>query len=52
MIKQYEEGYRHNPESIDEIKALEGLSADAFAMACLNYVLPMWTVLRLLENPS
>ena len=31
MIEQYEAGYRHNPESIDEIKALEGLSADAFA---------------------
>ena len=31
MIQQYEAGYRHNPESIEEIKALEGLSADAFA---------------------
>ena len=30
MIKQYEAGYRHNPESIDEIKAMEALSADAF----------------------
>ncbi len=31
MIEKYEEGYRHHPESLDEIKALEGLSADAFA---------------------
>lgn len=31
MIKQYEEGYRHHPESVDEIKAMEELSADAFA---------------------
>jgi len=30
MIEQYEEGYRHNPESIDEIRALEELSGDAF----------------------
>ncbi len=31
MIQQYEEGYRNHPESIDEIKAMEELSADAFA---------------------
>lgn len=31
MIEQYEQGYRHHPESMDEIKALEALSADAFA---------------------
>jgi metal-responsive CopG/Arc/MetJ family transcriptional regulator len=30
MIKRYEEGYRQHPESIDEIKAMEQLSADAF----------------------
>ena len=30
MIKQYEEGYRNKPESVDEITALEKLSADAF----------------------
>ncbi len=30
MIKQYEEGYRHHPESVKEIKAMEELSADAF----------------------
>ena len=30
MIKQYEEGYRKHPESIDEIKVMEELSADAF----------------------
>ena len=31
MIEQYEAGYRHYPEPIDEIKALEELSANAFA---------------------
>jgi len=31
MIEQYEEGYRQHPESIEEIKAMEQLSADAFA---------------------
>ncbi len=31
MIEQYEQGYRHHPESMDEIKAMEELSADAFA---------------------
>ena len=31
MIEQYEEGYRQHPESIGEIKAMEELSADAFA---------------------
>ena len=30
MIKQYEEGYRQHPESVDEIKVMEQLSADAF----------------------
>ena len=30
MIKQYEEGYRNHPESVDEIKVMEKLSADAF----------------------
>ena len=30
MIEQYEAGYRRHPESIDEIKAMEGLAADAF----------------------
>jgi hypothetical protein len=30
-IEQYEEGYRRHPECIDGIKALEQLSADAFA---------------------
>ena len=29
MIKQYEEGYLRHPESTDEIKAMEELSADA-----------------------
>ena len=29
-IKQYEEGYRNHPESIDEIKVMEKLAADAF----------------------
>ena len=31
MIEQYEEGYRRHPESMEEIKAMEELSADAFA---------------------
>ena len=31
MIEQYEQGYRKHPESIDEIKVMEKLSADAFA---------------------
>ena len=31
MIEQYQEGYRHHPESADEIKAMEELAADAFA---------------------
>ena len=30
MIKQYEEGYRQHPESVEEIKVMEQLSADAF----------------------
>ncbi len=30
MIKQYEEGYKNKPESVDEIKAFEQLSAEAF----------------------
>lgn len=30
MIEQYEEGYRHHPESIDEIKAMEEASVGAF----------------------
>jgi len=30
MIKAYEEGYRNQPESVDEIKAMENLAADAF----------------------
>ena len=30
MVEQYEEGYRRKPESVDEIKAMEELSADAF----------------------
>lgn len=30
MIKQYEEGYRQHPESVEDIKVLEQLSADAF----------------------
>ncbi len=30
MIKQYEKGYLQQPESMDEIKAMEDLSADAF----------------------
>ena len=30
MIERYEEGYRRHPESVDEIKAMEQLSADAF----------------------
>ena len=31
MIEQYEAGYRHQPDSVGEIKAFEELSADAFA---------------------
>ena len=31
MIEQYEQGYRNHPESLEEIKAMEALSADAFA---------------------
>ena len=30
MIKQYETGYRQKPEHIDEIKAMERMSAEAF----------------------
>ncbi len=30
MIRQYEEGYRKRPESLDEVKAMEQASADAF----------------------
>ncbi|MBF0478225.1 MAG: hypothetical protein HQL26_01955 [Candidatus Omnitrophica bacterium] len=30
MVEQYEERYRHQPESINEVKAMEELSADAF----------------------
>ena len=30
MIKQYEEGYRQHPESVEEVKVMEKLSADAF----------------------
>jgi len=30
MIKQYAEGYRHHPQSVGEIKALEKPPADAF----------------------
>ena len=30
MIKQYEEGYRQHPESVEETKVMEQLSADAF----------------------
>ena len=30
LIKQYEEGYRNHPESVNELKVLEKLSADAF----------------------
>ena len=31
MVERYEEGYRRHPESVDETKAMEQLSADAFA---------------------
>ena len=31
MIRQYEEGYRRKPESIEEIKAQELASAQAFS---------------------
>lgn len=30
LIKEYEEGYRKKPEPIDEIKAMEKASAEAF----------------------
>lgn len=30
LVKQYEEGYRKKPESIQEIKAMEEATADAF----------------------
>lgn len=30
LIEQYERGYKNKPESIDEIKVLEQLSAQAF----------------------
>ncbi|MCK4881821.1 MAG: hypothetical protein KAS92_02225 [Candidatus Omnitrophica bacterium] len=30
LVKQYEAGYRNNPEVIEEIKAMEQASADAF----------------------
>lgn len=30
IIKQYEEGYRQHPESLEELKVMEQLSADAF----------------------
>ena len=30
-IRKYEEGYRRKPEDIDEIKAMEKASAEAFA---------------------
>ncbi|MFH1503812.1 MAG: hypothetical protein ABIH08_00245 [Candidatus Omnitrophota bacterium] len=30
MIKQYEEGYKKKPESLEEIKAMEKASAEAF----------------------
>ena len=30
MIQQYEDGYRRKPESIDEVKAMEKMSAEAF----------------------
>ena len=30
MLKQYEDGYRRKPESIEEIKVLEKLSAESF----------------------
>ncbi len=31
MIKKYKEGYRKVPESVEEIKALTKMSAEAFA---------------------
>ena len=37
MFKQYEEGYRQRPESTDEIKVMEGLSADAFQVDVFKY---------------
>lgn len=30
MIRQYEDGYRKSPESIEEIKAMEKASGEAF----------------------
>lgn len=30
LIKRYQEGYRHKPESIQEIKAMEKAAAEAF----------------------
>lgn len=33
MIKKYKEGYKKMPESIEEIKALVKMSAEAFAEA-------------------
>ena len=30
MIKQYEDGYRQKPESLDEIMVMEDLAAEAF----------------------
>jgi len=30
MIKQYEEGYKKKPESLEELKAIEKASAEAF----------------------
>jgi metal-responsive CopG/Arc/MetJ family transcriptional regulator len=30
LIKQYEQGYKKKPESIEEIKSMEKLAADAF----------------------
>ena len=30
MIERYEEGYRNQPEKVDEIKVIENLSAEAF----------------------
>ena len=30
MIKQYEDGYRNHPESAEEIKIIEAMSADGF----------------------
>ncbi len=30
MIRQYEEGYKKKPESVEEVKAMEQASAEAF----------------------